>query len=94
MEQIKIDSPRCDIRGCRNEPTLGIHEKNGYRYLCDKHRPDKRKEYQRDANWRHRLKVKYGIVMPRQSYPSRSSSGTLQGDNLLKPTADTDIKEG
>lgn len=64
MDEIAITpSPACDIKGCGETPTLGISEKVGWRYLCDKHRPDKKREYQRDANWRHRLKTKYGIIM-------------------------------
>jgi len=69
MEQ-KLESgtipphPRCNVGGCMEEPTLAKDTPNGWVFFCDRHREDKRKAYQRSANWRHKLKVKYGIIMP------------------------------
>lgn len=57
----------CSIEGCNGAPTLARRTATGWLYFCNKHREDKRKEYQRNANWRHKMKTKHGIDMGRRS---------------------------
>ena len=66
--------PSCSVGGCTEEPMLARDVPGrGYVFFCDKHRPDKKREYQRDANWRHKLKTKYGIIMPRRDNHAKSA---------------------
>lgn len=59
--------PHCMVEGCGDEPTLATDTKErGYVFFCDKHREDKRLEHQRDANWRHKMKTKHGIIIPKE----------------------------
>lgn len=61
----------CNVGGCSEEATLAKATPFGYSFLCDKHRADKKREYQRDASWRHRLKVKHGIILPPPGHGGR-----------------------
>lgn len=57
--------PHCEVGGCIEEPTMAQqHEKRGFIFFCDRHREDKRLAYQRNANWRHKLKTRHGIILP------------------------------